>query len=54
MQLRVERAKRMLRGGTSIIEIALTCGFTHQEHMTRIFRRAVGVTPAAYRRSVQS
>jgi len=54
MQLRVERAKRMLRGGTSIIEIALTCGFTHQEHMTRIFRRAVGMTPAAYRRSVQS
>lgn len=54
MQLRVERAKRMLRGGTSIIEIALACGFTHQEHMTRIFRRAVGMTPAAYRRSVQS
>lgn len=54
MQLRVERAKRMLRGGTSIIEIALTCGFTHQEHMTRIFRRAVGLTPAAYRRSVQT
>lgn len=54
MQLRVERAKRMLRGGTSIIEIALACGFTHQEHMTRIFRRAVGLTPAAYRRSVQS
>ena len=54
MQLRVERAKRMLRSGTSIIEIALACGFTHQEHMTRIFRRAVGMTPAAYRRSVQS
>jgi AraC family transcriptional regulator len=54
MQMRVERAKRMLRGGASIIEIALTCGFTHQEHMTRIFRRAVGLTPAAYRRSVQS
>lgn len=54
MQLRVERAKRMLRGGTSIIEISLTCGFTHQEHMTRIFRRSVGMTPAAYRRSVQS
>jgi AraC family transcriptional regulator len=54
MQMRVERAKRMLRSGTSIIEIALTCGFTHQEHMTRIFRRAVGVTPAAYRRSIQS
>jgi AraC family transcriptional regulator len=44
----------MLRGSTSIIEIALACGFTHQEHMTRLFRRAVGMTPAAYRRSVQS
>jgi AraC family transcriptional regulator len=54
MQLRVERAKRMLAGGTTIIEIALACGFTHQEHMTRIFRRAVGMTPAAFRRSIQA
>jgi AraC family transcriptional regulator len=54
MQLRVERAKRMLLHGVSIIEIALICGFTHQEHMTRIFSRSVGMTPAVYRRFVQS
>jgi len=27
--------------------------FSHQEHLTRIFGRLVGVTPGAYRRSVR-
>lgn len=53
MRLRVERAKRMLRGGESLTEIALACGFAHQEHMTRIFRQQMGVTPAAFRRLTQ-
>jgi len=54
MQMRVERAKRMLLQHEPIAEIALACGFTHQEHLTRIFRRMTGVTPATYRRSAQS
>lgn len=54
MQMRVERAKRMLMQHEPIAEIALACGFTHQEHLTRIFRRLTGLTPASYRRSAQS
>lgn len=50
IRLRVERAKRLLCGREPIINVALACGFTHQEHMTRIFRRVVGVTPAMFRR----
>ncbi len=50
--LRIERAKRLLAGTMSISEIALRCGFSHQEHLTRVFGRIVGVTPAAYRRTV--
>jgi AraC family transcriptional regulator len=50
---RVERAKRLIeqdQGG--LAEIALRCGFSHQEHLTRAFRRLTGQTPGRYRRSV--
>ncbi len=49
---RIERAKALLRGGTMpIAEIALQTGFASQSHMAGTFRRVVGTTPAAYRRS---
>jgi len=49
---RVNRAKRLLASqGQAIVDIAYACGFTHQEHMTRIFRRQTGMTPASYRRA---
>lgn len=51
MRMRVEQACRLLRTGTlSIPEIAVRCGFSHQEHLTRVMRARVGTTPAAYRR----
>jgi AraC family transcriptional regulator len=50
---RIETAKRLLRTESSIAEIAFQCGFSHQEHLTRIFGRLAGVTPAAYRRTVR-
>lgn len=54
MKLRVERAQRLLLRGVPIVEVALDSGFAHQEHLTRIFRRHTGYTPAGYRRSFQS
>ena len=52
MQLRVERARRLLsETDTSIAEIAFACGFANQEHLTRLFKRSCGITPAAYRRA---
>lgn len=54
LHARVETAKRLLRADLSIAEVACQCGFSHQEHLTRMFGRLVGVTPAAYRRSVRS
>jgi AraC family transcriptional regulator len=53
MQLRVERAKRLLQGALPIVEVALACGFAHQEHLTRVFRNITGMTPASFRRSSQ-
>lgn len=50
--LRVERAKALLSDPSqNLSEIALQCGFSHQEHMTRMFRRFTGQTPGRYRRS---
>lgn len=50
--LRVERAKALLsEGSQSLSDVALQCGFSHQEHMTRVFRRSTGQTPGRYRRS---
>lgn len=48
--LRIERARRLLAGELSIAEVALRCGFSHQEHLTRVFGRIVGMTPSSYRR----
>src|SRR3546814_9503517 len=48
---RIERAKYLL-GYTQepIAQIAHGCGFSHQEHLSGMFRRHVGETPARYRR----
>lgn len=51
INLRVERARELLESSRmSVAEIAYECGFSHQEHMTRQFRKHCGTTPAAYRR----
>ena len=50
---RVERVKALLgEDSESLAEIAVVCGFSHQVHMSRIFRRFTGVTPGQYRRAV--
>jgi AraC family transcriptional regulator len=48
---RVERAKDLLRETKlSIAEIAVTCGFADQSHLTRVFSKAFGISPGAWRR----
>lgn len=49
--LRIERAKRLLRDGVAITEVAYTTGFSDQSHLTRHFRRVVGVPPGQYVRA---
>jgi AraC family transcriptional regulator len=50
--MRIKQAQRLLlTTGDSIADIAFSSGFSHQEHMTRMFRRWCDTTPAAYRRS---
>ncbi len=49
---RVERAKLLLKDGKmGISEVALACGFTHQSHLNRHFKRLTGVTPKIFSKS---
>ncbi|POX54743.1 AraC family transcriptional regulator [Streptomyces sp. Ru71] len=52
-QYRVTRARGLLESGLRPAEVAGLVGFADQAHLTRWFRRVLGVTPAAYRNSVQ-
>ncbi len=51
---RIERSKPMLvYTEATLAEIAIVCGFADQSHFTRMFKSFVGVTPAAWRRSIK-
>jgi AraC family transcriptional regulator len=53
-QRRLESAKAMIATGrASLNEIAFHCRFSSQSSLTRAFRRATGMTPAEYRRTVR-
>lgn len=50
-QVRVLKAKSLLRQGWSIVQVAGTTGFADQSHLTRHFKRLVGIPPGEYVRS---
>jgi AraC family transcriptional regulator len=50
VSLRIERAKALLMSGLSPLEVACLTGFADQSHLTSVFRRWTGSTPAAFRR----
>lgn len=52
---RVEAAKvRMRSTNDPLAEIAFSCGFASQSHMTTVFTAVMNTTPAEYRKSVRS
>lgn len=48
-QLRVDRARKLLAEAVGVGETAAAVGFTDQSHLTRHFKRHLGVPPGAYR-----
>ncbi|WP_281178683.1 helix-turn-helix domain-containing protein [Sanguibacter suarezii] len=46
--VRVTRARAMLRGGESITSVAYALGFADQSHFHRVFRSHVAATPGSY------
>jgi len=49
MSRRVGRARRLLLAGRNPAEVAAETGFYDQAHLTRHFKKLVGVTPGRYR-----
>jgi len=49
VSVRVAHARRLLAVGTTISEVAANTGFADQSHLTRQFRRRLGLTPGRYR-----
>jgi AraC-like DNA-binding protein len=49
-QVRVRRARALLDCGLTPAEVAARTGFADQAHLTRHFKRVVGVPPGAYQR----
>jgi len=54
IQLRINRAQRLLASGASVTDATYSCGFSDQSHLTRIFRRLVGVPPGQYLRQAMA
>lgn len=50
--LRIAHARRLLRDGVTPAAVAASCGFADQAHLSRVFKRIVGVTPGRYARAV--
>jgi AraC-like DNA-binding protein len=48
LQVRIRRAKTLLLAGHPIAQAAVEAGFWDQAHLTRHFKRSVGVTPGSY------
>ncbi|MFC7287504.1 helix-turn-helix domain-containing protein [Herminiimonas glaciei] len=49
--LRIEKAKELMRNPRfTLLDIAFACGYSDQSHLTRFFKRSVGVSPGHYRR----
>ncbi|MFJ8078402.1 AraC family transcriptional regulator [Streptomyces sp. NPDC096176] len=54
MARRIDRARRLLLDGRPPAEVAAAAGFYDQSHLTRHFKRLVGITPGRYASRVPS
>lgn len=49
LNIRINKAKELLKSGTSIVNTALECGFSDQSHFHRNFLKIVATTPNEYK-----
>ncbi|GAA1342536.1 AraC family transcriptional regulator [Catellatospora bangladeshensis] len=50
----LDLARRLMRAGRPLGEVAVAAGFADQSHLTRMFKRAYGLTPAAWVAAVRA
>ena len=46
--VRVHRAQQLIDAGQPLAEVALAVGFSSQSHLTRRFKKTIGLTPGQY------
>ena len=51
LQYRLRLAQSRLAAGSTVSHVAFDLGFSDQAHLTRLFKRLTGVTPARYRQA---
>ena len=49
-----ERAQDLLRSGMTAAYTAAEVGFADQSHLTKVFRRIVGMSPGAYAKAFRN
>jgi AraC-like DNA-binding protein len=52
--VRIRDAQRRIEAGKPLAEVALEVGFSSQSHLTRQFKKIIGVTPGQYAQQVRS
>ena len=52
-QIRIQKARQLLKGSTPIADIALQTGFCDQAQFTKRFKQIVGTTPGHFRQQQQ-
>ncbi|WP_341644966.1 AraC family transcriptional regulator [Thauera sp. SDU_THAU2] len=48
VQRRLQRTRRLIAAGVSLVDAALASGFADQSHMSRLFVRTYGMSPGIY------
>jgi AraC-like DNA-binding protein len=46
--VRIRHTQRLIKAGKPLVEVAAEVGFSSQSHMTRQFKKIIGVTPGQY------
>ena len=46
--VRIQRTQQLIKAGKALAEVAAEAGFSSQSHMTRQFKKIIGVTPGQY------
>ncbi|MEM7802079.1 MAG: AraC family transcriptional regulator [Chloroflexota bacterium] len=45
---RIRQAQALIKGGMPLVEVSAEVGLSNQSHLTRLFKRYLGVTPGQY------
>lgn len=54
LNARIERAQSLLlETEATLVQVALATGFADQAHMTRVFRKVIGMTPSQWKRATK-